>query len=82
MSASQNIVGQRATLVASWREGKLRLAVNGPTSNEAPLKSAISRQPNDTLQIGTDLNSKVLGTGKPGFTGIIYYVALYSGEMK
>src|SRR6185436_12810216 len=28
VSSSQNIVGQRTTVVASWRDGKLRLAVN------------------------------------------------------
>jgi hypothetical protein len=82
VSAPQSIAGQRATVVASWRDGKLRLAVNGPTSSEAPLKSAITKQPNDALQIGTDLNSKVLGAVKPAFTGVIYYVGLYSGEMK
>jgi hypothetical protein len=82
VSSPQGILGQRATLVASWRDGKIRLAVNGPTSVEAPLRSAIATQPNDTLQIGTDLNSKVLETAKPGFTGTIYYVGLYSGDMK
>src|SRR6185436_7443762 len=80
--ATQNIVGQRATLVASWGDGKLRLAVNGPTSIEAPLKTAIAKQPNDTLQIGTDLNSTVLDAAKPGFSGVVYYVGLSSGEAK
>jgi arylsulfatase A-like enzyme len=82
VSAPQNIVGQRTTLVASWQDGKVRLAVNGPTSSEAPLKSAIARQPNEALQIGIDLNSKVLRTAQPGFSGVIYYVGLHSGEMK
>jgi arylsulfatase A-like enzyme len=82
VSAPQNIVGQRATLVASWGDGKLRLAVNGPTSIEAPLKTAIAKQPNDALQIGTDLNSKVLDATRPGFRGVVYYVGLYSGETK
>jgi len=82
VSAPQSILGQRATLVASWRDGKLRLAVNGPTSNEAPLKSPIAKQPTDGLQIGADMNSKVLGKAKPGFSGVIYYVGLYSGELK
>jgi arylsulfatase A-like enzyme len=82
VSATQTIVGQRATVVASWREGKLRLAVNGPTSNEVPLKSPISKQPNDGFQIGTDLNSKVLISSHPGFAGVIYYIGLYSGGQK
>ncbi len=80
VSASQSILGQRATVVASWHDGKLSLAINGPTSSEAPLKGAITKLPNDTLQIGTDLNSKVLETAKPGFSGVIYYVGLYSGQ--
>jgi arylsulfatase A-like enzyme len=82
VTVSQSIIGRRATLVASWRDGKLRLAVNGPTSNEAPIKGAITKQPNDALQIGTDLDSKVLGAAKPGFIGVIYYVGLYSGDLK
>jgi len=79
VSVAENIVGKRSTLIASWRGDKLRLEVNGKLANETSLKAPIEKQPNDALQVGADLNSKVTAaTG--GFRGVLHYVALYSGE--
>jgi hypothetical protein len=54
--------------------------VDGQRVAEAPLRAALSEQPNDGLQIGDDLRSHVITTDKPpGFTGRIESVRLYSG---
>jgi hypothetical protein len=61
-------------------ERGLWLALNEAPPLRGPLASALDRQPFDGLQIGADEGSQVLGRAKPGFSGLIESVRIYSGE--
>jgi arylsulfatase A-like enzyme len=70
----------RTTVRAGISSEQAWLMVDGQRVAEAPLRAALSEQPNDSLQIGDDLRSHVISTDKPpGFTGRIESVRLYSG---
>jgi arylsulfatase A-like enzyme len=57
------------------------LAVNGAPPVREPLRAAISKEPNESLQIGDDLGSAVLGEKKPpAFKGLIESVRIYNGD--
>ena len=69
------------TVRAAFRTSpdKLELFVNGQLAATAPLKAALDREPNDTLQIGADLGSQVLKVPLPKFKGLIESVRIVSG---
>ncbi|HEX3655574.1 MAG TPA: sulfatase-like hydrolase/transferase [Pirellulales bacterium] len=70
----------RTTVRAGISSEQAWLMVDGQRVAEAPLRAALSEQPNDGLQIGDDLRSHVISTDRPpGFTGLIESVRLYSG---
>jgi arylsulfatase A-like enzyme len=81
VTAPRSVVGEWITVTARVTAGgELRLSVNG-----APVASATGktpgREPNEGLQIGTDLGSQVVpGERLPPFRGWIESVRLYSGE--
>lgn len=63
-------------------QSELLLTVNGAPSLRATLRKPIAKLPNDSLQIGDDLRSPVLGDRKPPpFRGLIESVRIYSGEL-
>jgi len=67
-----------ATITAAKQ---LRLTVDGKPAGQARLHDFISRQPNDTLQIGADTGSQVdVKRVVPRFKGVIESVRIYSGE--
>jgi hypothetical protein len=55
------------------------ISVNGERVAEGRLKSPVTKDPNDGLQIGDDLGSRVVADKRPGFSGLIESVRLYSG---
>jgi arylsulfatase A-like enzyme len=60
---------------------RLALAIDGKPAGEAPLHDFIARDPNDGMQVGADLGSRVIeGPALPQFVGRIAAVRLYSGE--
>src|SRR5262249_36290519 len=60
---------------------RLLLAIDGKPAGEAPLHDFIARDPNDLMQVGADLGSRVVeGPALPQFVGRIEAVRLYSGE--
>lgn len=59
---------------------RLRLMVDGQQVAAGPLRAAISKQPNEGLQIGADLGTRVVPAGVPPFTGWMERVRVYSGE--
>jgi hypothetical protein len=81
--ASKRVVtGQWTTLTARYAAGWVSLAIDSQPPERAPLRAAISREPNDGLQIGADTGSPVLGDKRPPpFTGLIESVRLISGEL-
>lgn len=64
--------------ISADRQVKLR--VNGRLAATAPLPDFIELDPHDSMQIGADLGSPVLGTAPPKFTGLIESVRIFSGE--
>ncbi len=79
---SKRRIGDDWTTVRAGIEGTTAwLSVDGGESVAKPLKAQIERTPNNGLQIGDDLVSKVFGDVKmPGFKGLIESVRLYSGK--
>lgn len=81
VAAREKIGGEWTTVRAAFRTSpdKLELFVNGQLAATAPLKAALDREPNDTLQIGADLGSQVLKVPLPKFKGLIESVRIVSG---
>ncbi|HEY5312327.1 MAG TPA: sulfatase-like hydrolase/transferase [Pirellulales bacterium] len=80
IAAKDKVGTARTTVRAGISSEQAWLAVDGKRVAAAPLKSPLSQQPNDSLQIGDDLRSRVIRADKPpGFTGLIQSVRLYSG---
>jgi arylsulfatase A-like enzyme len=61
---------------------KATLHVDGRLVAEATLPSLLERNPNEAMQIGTDLGSPVVEPAPPKFTGWIESVRLFRGEYK
>jgi len=78
---TKNKIGDGWTTVrASIVGDKLLLSVNGGAPEQAPLTSPITKDPNESLQIGDDLGTAVLSGKKPRpFTGLVESVRIYSG---
>jgi arylsulfatase A-like enzyme len=74
--------GEWTTLSARITAGReLTLALSGHPAGRLPLPAFIPREPNDALQVGTDLNSRVVTeTPIPPFNGLVSHVRLFSGE--
>ena len=66
------------------KDRRARLFVDGKEVGAAgPLASFIPQNPNDSMQIGTDLKTTVVPYRKPDrFVGLMESVRLYSGEEK
>jgi arylsulfatase A-like enzyme len=63
------------------KERELRMLVDGKVVAEGKLPAFIRRDPNDSMQIGADEGSSVLGEKRPPrFTGLIESVRLFNGE--
>lgn len=76
----KSIVNQWATLRADITEKEISLSVDGAAPVHEKLAKRITREPNNSLQIGDDLGSSVLGTKKDmSFYGLIESVRIYSG---
>jgi arylsulfatase A-like enzyme len=81
VAANDKAVGAWTTVRASITPDSLLLSVNGAAPAREPLTSPLAKQPNESLQIGDDLGSPVLGDRKPpAFRGLIESVRLYSGQ--
>ncbi len=82
VTAKQSITGAWTHLAGVLSaEGKLLLYINGKLAASAPSKGFLTRDPNDTMQIGADLGSQVTkGGASSGFHGLIESVHLFSGE--
>ncbi len=71
------------TLAGSITAGaKLTLAVNGAAVGERRLPGLLERDPNDVMQIGTDLGSPVVESAPPPFKGLIERVKIFSGPVR
>ncbi|MCX7045580.1 MAG: sulfatase-like hydrolase/transferase [Candidatus Sumerlaeota bacterium] len=84
VQAKTSITGEWRHLVARITSDKrLTLEINGQNAGEAKLHAFITKDPNDSMQIGADLKSKVLeNKTPPNFVGLIESVRLFSGEAK
>ena len=81
VTAADKATGDWTSVRADITLQELSLSVNGTPPVREPLKGKIAKEPNDTLQIGDDLGSAVLGKGKPpAFRGLIESVRIYSGK--
>lgn len=60
-------------------ERRLHLRVNGKEVARTPLPAFIERQPNEGLQLGADLNTRVVAEIPP-FTGLLERVRIHSGQ--
>jgi arylsulfatase A-like enzyme len=82
VEAKQSVAGEWAQVTARITTGKeLVLTVNGKEAARGKLHAFIRRDPNDVMQIGADLGSRVVqGKELPHFVGLIESVRLYSGE--
>jgi arylsulfatase A-like enzyme len=66
---------------AITKDRRIRLRVDGKEVAAVPLPAFIARDPNDRMQIGTDLATTVVMYPKPErFVGLIESVRLFSGE--
>lgn len=78
---AEKATGTWTTVRAEIAPKALSVSVNGAPPVKEPLQGSIAREPNDTLQIGDDLGSAVLGKRKPpAFHGLIESVRIYSGK--
>jgi hypothetical protein len=82
VEAKQSVAGEWVEVTARITAGKeLVLTVNGKEAARGKLNAFIRRDPNDAMQIGADLGSRVVeGKELPQFVGLIESVRLYSGE--
>ncbi|MDR2849222.1 MAG: sulfatase-like hydrolase/transferase [Verrucomicrobiota bacterium] len=67
------------TLVGRITENRLLLSVDGRPAGATPLPGLIPHDPNDTMQLGTDLGSPVVDPPPPHFSGLIERVRLFNG---
>ena len=79
---ARDTVGAAWTTVrASITADAVSLSVNGTPPVREPLRTAITKDPAESLQIGDDLGSAVLGEKKPpAFKGLIESVRIYNGD--
>ena len=81
VAAKDKVTGAWTTVRATITPEALLLAVNGAPPVREPLKSPLSREPREALQIGNDLGSAVMSDQKlPPFRGLIESVRIYSGK--
>lgn len=59
---------------------KVVLTINGKDVAEMPLSGFLEEDPNDGMEIGTDLGSRVVNKDIPNFTGLIESVKITGGE--
>lgn len=77
---NEDVVGKWATVRASITPEAVSLSLNGAPPIREPLKSPITRSPVESLEIGDDLGTTVLGAKKlPAFRGLIQSVRIYNG---
>jgi arylsulfatase A-like enzyme len=81
VAATDKTLGAWTTLRASITDDSISLATGSAPPVRAPLRTPITREPNDVLQIGDDLGSPVLREKKPpAFKGLIESVRICSGN--
>ena len=89
MNTGDRIVTAKAKkAVQSWvsvrcvmtKEKKVALIVNDQQVAQVPAGDFFDKDPNDTLQIGTDTGSRVIDLQVPSFKGLIESVKFYAGE--
>ena len=81
VTAKGKIGAAWTTLRATISPADVTLAVDGNAPLRQPLRAALTREPKESLQIGDDLGTPVLGTNKPPpFKGLVESVRIYSGS--
>ncbi|MFM1767993.1 MAG: hypothetical protein RJA22_522 [Verrucomicrobiota bacterium] len=63
-------------------DGKIQLSLNGRVAASAPLPRLIGGDPNDGMELGTDLGSPIVNPPLPLFTGWIESVRITAGPVK
>ncbi len=77
---SQSTGDNWITLRASFDQDSISLVCDGAAPAQAKLVSPLAKEPHETLQIGDDLGTAVMGEQKPpAFKGLISSVRIYSG---
>ncbi len=82
VKASSVIVNQWTHLAGViGKDKQITLYVNGEAAGSRKLEEFITRDPNDSMQIGVDTGSQVVSYPQPAqFTGLIESVRVFSGE--
>jgi hypothetical protein len=81
IAGKESIQGTKTVVTARLTAQKrMALFVDGKEIAQMQLNQLIARDPNDDMQIGTDLRSPVVEQKVPGFRGIIDRIRLFSGE--
>lgn len=83
VKAARSVVGEWVRVVARVKaDRRLSLTLDGAAPVAAPARQVLTREPNEGLQIGADLNTTVLGGEPlPRFTGLLEAVRIYSGDV-
>jgi hypothetical protein len=80
VTGTKPVTGEWTTIKAGYDTKTLSMSVNSEPAITVPLKAALTKEPNDSLQIGADLRSQVIEPALPKFTGLIESVRIVSGK--
>jgi arylsulfatase A-like enzyme len=88
MAGNKAVTVEAKDTIADWAtitgtitaEHEIQLRVNGQVIATAPLPGFISKDPNDSMQIGADLGSRVIEPVPPKFVGWIESLRIFSGD--
>lgn len=78
--AKKAVQGWVSVRCVMTKEKKVALIVNDQQVAQVPAGDFFDKDPNDTLQIGTDTGSRVLDVQVPSFKGLIESVKFYAGD--